>query len=159
MSKAVPGDGKMREDVKAAGEALLKAATDYNVLVLADPAHTQRHMSAASAEEQQTILAQVTEISKVSWDLMENARRHHAAQTSVLSNNLFGQRRRIKEGKVVIIDKVDPVKLADSMNKYGWSDLETSEQAAFMLRAGNPKAGFHDLTDEEKKAYLAGRAD
>lgn len=159
MSKAKPGDGKVREDVKRAGEALRAASVAYHELVQKDAARTKRHMSAASAEEQWEILHMVSERAKESCITMREAEDHHRAQTSVMSNNLLGQRRRIKDGKIVIIDKVDPTKLADVMEEYGWSDLTPAQQGTMMIRASNPKPGFHDLTDEAKKDYLSGKTE
>jgi hypothetical protein len=156
MSKAVPGNGKIREEVAIAGQKLREASMTYMEIVLADEAKTRNHMSAEASEEQidtlSTTLREVTEAIEV----MAKARDHHRAQTSVLPNNLLGQRRRIKGGQVVIVDPVDPVKMAETMGKYGWNDLTAEQQATFMVRASNPDRKFFDAAERERKAYLAG---
>ncbi len=159
MSKAIPGDGKIRAEIKAAGENLLKASREYHDLARKDPARTKNNMSAESAEEQQDLLHKVSEEAKKTGSLMAEARDHHKAQTSVLPSNVFGQRRRIKAGVVTVVDPVDPAKMAKAMTDYGWNDMMSAQRAIFMDRATNPKEDFGKMVKEDQRAYLIGDAD
>ena len=157
MSKASPGTGDERKKVIELGKSLEAAAEAYKLYVMSDESKIRNNMDTPSSEEQLHILRNVGNISNNCTKVMEAAYDHHKRQTSVLPNNIFGQRRRIKADNTVdIIDPIDPTKMAARLNQDGFQMMSPTQQASYMARGMSPHVSFRDWDPATQISYLKG---
>lgn len=160
MSKAVPGDGQLRRQIVVAGEVLSEAARTYHDLVFSDEGKIRNNMDTPSSEGQIEVLRDVLAKAAACREVMEAAYEHHKKQTSVLPNNIFGQRLRIKsDGNVSIIDELDADKFAARLRKDGALSLKPEQLAIYMARGSNPHPNFRKWGPDVQRKYLLGELD
>jgi len=157
MSKSVPGTGQLRKTLIQLGETIFQSVMDYEKIAFTNEATTRNNLDTSSAERGIEIWKEVERVAKRCDSMLAHAYMHHSSQTSVLPNNIFGQRRRIQGGETKVIDQLDPVKLAQRWNVDGFNNLNPQQQSIYMSRGRDPHPDFQDWDAQKQRAYLIGQ--
>lgn len=157
MARAVRGDAKLREDLRQHMSEIRKSVESFSDSVMEDDVKVRNNMDVETTEEIQKdmefIQRRLEPVSKV----FEQAYRHHRKQTSVLPNNVFGQRRRIRsDGSIEIIDELDPMKFAERAKADGFQQMTPAQQAAYMTNGSNPPVQFRAWSPKRQREFLTG---
>ena len=157
MSKAIPGDGKIREKIGAATRQLdeaIKAVEDsFNG---SDEGTVRNNLDTASSAAAIDVFKRATAIAEKFLPIAEKAHEHHSRQTSVLPNDYFGRRRRIRDGKPVVIDRIDPAKFAEQCNKDSFHTMTAEQQERYVKAGMNPPPEWAGMTLDQQRDYALG---
>lgn len=156
MGKAVPGDGVLRTNLTSLSSIILQNAQNYESLALENEGTTRNNLDTTSAEIGLAAWKEILRIAQRCLPMLQAAYDHHAAQTSVLPNNIFGQRRRIKNGCPTVIDPLDPTKVAKRLNDDGFSNLTPQQQAIYWIHGTHPHTNFQSWSPQQQRRYLIG---
>ena len=157
MSTAKPGNGQLRSEILRLGREAQPIMSDLFDLVFLNEGTTRNNLDTPSSEELLGIMNKVRAQTDELLEVFKKAWEHHNSQTSVLPNNIFGQRRRKnKEGVVSTVDPIDTNKLSTRLKTDNFSNLTPQQQTVYMTRGMNPDSNFGSWDSAKQLQYLIG---